>query len=110
MTINPNWPYIAVIAGLLAAAYAGLIAWLNNHRRHGTFWGAHAWLEVVIGNSLIILTLWALAGREAALLVFGLNALWGAPMVITTLLANMRRLERAVDQAGADAIARRSIQ
>jgi len=99
---NPDAAYIVVIALLLACGYAGLVAWLNNHPRHGAFWRMHSWLEVVVGNSLIIATLWALEGLELALCVFALNALWGGPMVIAVLISSMRRVERERDRVDAE--------
>lgn len=102
MSINPNWPYITLIALLLAAAYAALIAWMNGHRRNGAFWRAHAWLEVVVGNGLIALTAWALAGLNAFLLLLALDCLWGIPMIIACLLSNMRRVATAIERAEAE--------
>ena len=107
MTIHPQWPYIVVIAGLLACAYAGLVAWLNNHRRWGRFWSEHAWLEVVAGNLFIAGTIWALGGFDTFVLLVGTDALWGVPMIVAVLIANMKRQAEEHDQADAEHVAQK---
>lgn len=92
-----NWPSLAVIAGLAAVGYAALVSYLNNHVRYGAFWQAHSWLEVVVGNVLIAVTAWAIAGAGVMLLMMALNVLWGAPMIVGVLTSAMRREAEAED-------------
>jgi hypothetical protein len=98
MTINSNWPYVTVIAFLAAIAYAALVMYLNHHRRVGTFWSNLSWLEVVVGNSLVAATIWALVGLDFFLLAIGVNVLWGAPMIVGALVMDMRARVRADDE------------
>ena len=103
--VTPEWPYILCISFGLATAYAALISHLNGHRRYGAFWRAHAWLEVVVGDSLIALTIWALAGLGPFLLLMAVNVVFGIPMILGELLGLMHREERRDEQDEAARIA-----
>ena len=98
MTISPDWPYIAIIALLIACGYAGMVRRLNDHPRYGPFWGGQAWVEVVAGNCLIALTAGLIAGLEVALLVLGINVLWGLPMIVATLVSQARQRAREIEE------------
>ena len=96
--INPSWPYIVGIAFFVACGYAVLVAWLNNHARFGEFWSAHSWVEVVIGSLLVACTVWALIGLWAFLVLLGVYTVFGAPMIVAVLVADMRRAARERDE------------
>ena len=99
VSLTPGWGLIAVIAGLVAVAYAVLVCWLNQHPRVGAFCSAHSWLEVVIGDLLIAATAWAIAGTGVMLLIVCLDALWGVPMVLGVLVSAARHQVEADDAA-----------
>jgi len=96
--INPSWPFIVAIAFFAACGYAVLVAWLNNHPRFGEFWSGHAWVEVVIGSLLVAVTVWALIGLWAALVLLGVYVVFGGPMIVAVLVADMRRAARERDE------------
>jgi len=96
--INPSWPFVVTIAFFVACGYAVLVAWLNNHARFGEFWSGHAWVEVVIGSLLVAVTVWALIGLWAFLVLLGAYVVWGGPMIAACLLADMRRAARERDE------------
>ncbi len=96
--INSAWPYIVSIAFFLACGYAALVAWLNNHARYGEFWQRLAWLEVVVGSLLVALTVWALMGLTVFFVLLGAYVVWGVPMIVACLLADMRRVARERDE------------
>ena len=96
--INPSWPFIVAISFFVACGYAVLVAWLNNHARFGEFWSAHAWVEVVIGSLLVACTVWALIGLWAFLVLLGVYTVFGTPMIVAALVADMRRAARERDE------------
>ena len=98
VTISPAWPWVLAICAMVACGYAMLIRWMNDHPRYGRFWEQQSWVEVVIGNSLIGITAWALAGAEVLLLLLALNVLWGAPMIVGTLISHAREEARRLEQ------------
>lgn len=95
---SPYWPFIVVIAFLLACLYAWLVAWLNSHPRYGTFWSERAWVEVVVGNSLIVLTVGAIFGLVALGVLLAANVLWGTPMIVGTLISYMQKAAQKDDE------------
>jgi len=96
--INSSWPYIVAISFFVAVAYAILVAWLNNHPRYGEFWRQHEWIEVVIGSLMIAVTVWTLIGLLAFLILLGVYVVFGAPMIVAVLVADMRRVARERDE------------
>lgn len=98
MTISPHWPWIAVTAALAGCVYAGLVRWLNDHPRYGSFFAQQSWIEVVVGNCLIAVTAGLIAGLDVALLVLGLNVVWGVPMIVTTLASQAVTQAREAEQ------------
>lgn len=104
MTINPNWPYIIVIAALLSCAFALFISWLHFHRRYGGFWKANAWIEVVAGCLLIDATAWAVLGIDILLPLLLIEAVWGLPMIVAILANYMREIAAVDDTAEARSI------
>lgn len=82
---------VIAVALIVACGYAALVTWISNHPVHGAYWRAHDWFEVVIGNGLIIVTMLLLTDLRTAVTLFAINCLWGLPMIIATLVANMQR-------------------